>query len=290
MYVGRFAPSPSGPLHIGSLVAALASYLDARAARGKWLVRIEDLDTPRVAAHADQLILSQLAALGMHWDEPPWYQSQRSAAYQAAFDQLSAQARIYPCGCSRREIADAVISEHGRLPDGERPYRGTCRTGLPKGKAAKSWRFVVKNDTTSFIDRWCGLQHQCVATQVGDFILRRSDGIWAYQLAVVVDDAAQGITHIVRGQDLLSSTARQHQLAHALGLIPPSVMHVPLVFDERGLKLSKQNGAQALQTAQPLQTLKQAWAYLQLGELQASDLEGFWSGATERWAQRYSLG
>ena len=290
MYVGRFAPSPSGPLHIGSLVAALASYLDARAAHGKWLVRIEDLDTPRVAADADRLILSQLAALGMHWDEPPWYQSHRTAAYQAAFDRLSAQALIYPCGCSRREIADTVMSEHGRLPDGERPYPGTCRAGLPKGKVAKSWRFVVNTETTSFIDRWCGPQHQCVATQVGDFVLRRSDGIWAYQLAVVVDDAAQGITHIVRGQDLLSSTARQHQLAQALGLEPPSVMHVPLVFDERGLKLSKQNGAQALQTSQPLQTLMHAWDYLQLGELQAHDLEGFWSGATRRWAQRYSLG
>jgi glutamyl-Q tRNA(Asp) synthetase len=287
VYVGRFAPSPSGPLHTGSLVVAIASYVDARAAAGQWLVRMEDLDAPRVVPGADQVILSQLKALGMQWDAPPWYQSERTDAYQAAFDRLLALGRIYPCACTRREIADSVVALHGTLPHGERPYPGTCRTGLAATKVAKSWRFRVTDQAITFNDRWCGPQSQNVAHQVGDFVLRRADGIWAYQLAVVVDDTAQGVTDIVRGQDLLSSTARQHQLANALGLRPASVMHVPLVFDERGLKLSKQNGAPPINTADPLQTLSSAWRYLGLGEITAHDLEHFWSCAITRWAQRY---
>lgn len=287
MYVGRFAPSPSGPLHAGSLVVALASYLDAKATHGQWLVRIEDIDTPRTVAGADQIILQQLTALGMAWDGDIWYQSQRLDAYEAAFAKLQAKALVYPCACTRREIADSVIALHGKLPDGERPYPGTCRHGIKPGRSAKSWRFQVPSGTVSFTDRWCGTQSQDVEHQVGDFVIRRADGIWAYQLAVVIDDAEQGVTDIVRGQDLLSSTARQHLLAKALDISPPSVMHIPLVVDDRGLKLSKQNGAPAINSSEPLKTLLSAWKHLELGELAVNTVEAFWQEAIVRWAGRF---
>lgn len=287
MYVGRFAPSPSGPLHAGSLVVALASYLDAKAARGQWLVRIEDIDTPRTVPGADQIILQQLAAFGMVWDGDIWYQSQRLAAYAVAFAKLQTKSLVYPCACTRREIADSVLAMHGQFPDGERPYPGTCRQGIKSGRSPKSWRFLVPHGTISFTDRWCGPQSQDVEHQVGDFVIRRADGIWAYQLAVVVDDADQGVTDIVRGQDLLPSTARQHLLAQTLDVASPSVMHIPLVMDERGLKLSKQNGAPPINTSEPLKTLLSAWEHLELGELTATTLEAFWQQATARWAERF---
>lgn len=287
MYVGRFAPSPSGPLHAGSLVVALASYLDAKAARGKWLVRIEDIDTPRSVPGADRLILQQLTALGMLWDGEVWHQSRRIEAYEAAFQKLQAKAAVYPCGCTRREIADSVLALRGEFPDGERPYPGTCRQGTKAGRNTQSWRFRVPAGITRFTDRWCGPQLQDVERQVGDFIIRRADGIWAYQLAVVVDDADQHITDIVRGQDLLSSTARQQLLAQALDIVSPSVMHIPLVVDDRGLKLSKQNGAQAIDTAHPLKTLLSAWQHLGLGELAVRTLDEFWQEATVHWAKRF---
>ena len=277
-------------MHQGSLAVALASYLDARAAGGQWLVRIEDIDTPRTVALADRVILKQLSDLGMHWDAEPWYQSKRIPAYEAAFNQLSALGRIYPCACTRREIADSVLAAHGQFPDGERPYPGTCRQGITSGRSPKSWRFLTTSAPITFDDRWCGLQTQQVSEQVGDFVVRRADGIWAYQLAVVVDDAAQNVSDIVRGQDLLSSTARQHQLAAALGVAVPSVMHVPLVVDERGLKLSKQNGAPAIDTSHPLDTLTSAWLHLGLGEVLATDLPSFWSNATTAWARRFYPG
>jgi glutamyl-Q tRNA(Asp) synthetase len=269
-------------------VVALASYLDARAAHGRWLVRIEDLDTPRTVAGADRVILKQLNDLGMHWDEQPWYQSARISAYEASFKRLQDMGLIYPCACTRREIADSVLAAHGELTDGQRPYPGTCQQGIKPGRTAKSWRFRTNDTPITFNDRWCGSQTQNVQEQVGDFVVWRSDGIWAYQLAVVVDDAAQNITDIVRGQDLLSSTARQQQLALALGLDLPSVMHVPLVVDERGLKLSKQNGAKAVDTSRPLAALMSAWQHLGLGRAVATDLETFWSWATASWAQRYA--
>lgn len=284
MYVGRFAPSPSGPLHLGSLVVALASYLDARVAAGQWLVRIEDLDTPRCVPGADQIILRQLTDLGMRWDGDIWYQSDRKAAYQTAFETLTAQGLVYPCGCTRREIADAVLAAHGALPAGERPYPGTCRSGLPQGRLAKAWRFWVEPGVVSFHDRWCGEKSQCVDQEVGDFVVLRADGIWAYQLAVVVDDAAQGVTDVVRGQDLLTSTARQQLLAQALGVSVARVMHLPLVTDENGLKLSKQNGAPSIDTDNPLITLLSAWQYFGLGPLAASSLDQFWTQATASWA------
>lgn len=290
MYVGRFAPSPSGPLHAGSLVVALASYLDAKAAQGKWLVRIEDIDTPRNVVGADRQILKQLTDLGMTWDGDIWYQSKRLHAYENAFAKLDSVGFIYPCACTRREIADSVLARHGQFPDGERPYPGTCRTGIQAGRTPKSWRFKVAPGTFAFTDRWCGLQSQDVERQVGDFVIRRADGLWAYQLAVVVDDADQNVTDVVRGQDLLSSTARQQMLAKALNLKPPAVMHIPLVVDECGLKLSKQNGAPMINTSEPLKTLLSAWKHLALGELVAQTPEQFWCEATVRWAGRFHPG
>ena len=290
MYVGRFAPSPSGPLHLGSAVAALASYLDAKAAGGRWLLRIEDIDTPRVVPDADRIILDQLQALGMRWDGHVMYQSTRSSAYQQAFDRLLREGRLYPCGCTRKEIADSVLNRRGNFPAGERPYAGTCRTGLAPGKPAKAWRIKVEPGTVWFEDRWCGPQQQNVAQQIGDFIVRRADGLWAYQLAVVIDDAEQGITDIVRGQDLLSSTGRQRWLSNALGYPSPRVMHVPLITDAQGLKLSKQNGAAALDLSEPLLTLQAAWQALGFERLQASTCETFLRLATEHWASRWQQG
>ena len=286
-YVGRFAPSPSGPLHEGSLVAAMASYLDARAHQGIWLVRIEDLDTPRMVPGASQTILQQLAELGMHWDEEPWYQSERLDAYQAAFDKLRQQGLVYPCGCTRKEIADSVLRMQGYFPDGERPYPGTCRHGLPPGRQPMSWRLKVEPGEETFVDRLLGPQHQNVAQAVGDFVLRRADGIWAYQLAVVVDDAAQGITDVVRGADLLGSTARQHRLAGLLGYRVPSVLHVPLVLGEDGQKLSKQNGAPSLDLSAPMDLLQRAWRRLGFAVFEADRMDLFWSRATQIWGQAH---
>ena len=251
-YRGRFAPSPTGPLHAGSLVAALASWLDARAHGGQWLVRIEDVDLPRCVPGTDHLILQQLAACGLIPDEPPVWQSQRTALYHQALDQLIQQGLAYPCACSRKDIEQALQALGLHKPrHGELIYPGTCRNGL-QGKAARAWRFAVSpNSHTAWIDRRLGPQAQDVASEVGDFVLKRADGLCAYQLAVVVDDAAQGITHIVRGEDLTDNTARQLQLQSALGYPTPRYLHTPLVRAADGQKLSKQNGAKALDTATP---------------------------------------
>lgn len=274
-------------MHAGSVVVALASFLDARAADGLWRVRMEDLDTERMVQGTDRVILQQLQALGMQWDGEVLYQSARLPHYQAAFDGLQTQNRLYPCGCSRREIADSVLNRHGVFPEGERPYPGTCREGLPTGRAAKSWRVRVDDGDTPFVDRWCGPQSQNVHQQIGDFVLRRADGHWAYQLAVVVDDAAQNITHIVRGQDLLSSTARQQWLAQVLGLDTPRVMHVPLVIDDNGVKLSKQNGALAINTDDPMPVLEAAWRHLGFYDVKASTPARFYEQAIKQWAGRF---
>ena len=258
-YRGRFAPSPTGPLHAGSLVAALASWLDARAHSGRWLVRIEDVDTPRCVPGADQRILQQLAACGLVSDEPVVWQSKRGARYQAALDRLIEQDAAYPCACSRKDIA-AALSAHG--PARERHhvavYPGTCRPerGGLRGQAARAWRFrLPDNATLCWNDTRLGAQQQNVATEVGDFGLLRADGLWAYQLAVVVDDAAQGITHVVRGQDLADNTPRQRLLQRALAAPAPIHHHTPLVLGANGEKLSKQNGAPALDVSQPLRAL-----------------------------------
>jgi len=275
-YRGRFAPSPSGPLHDGSLVAAMASYLDARAHGGQWLLRIEDIDTPRVAAGADTVIMRQLQALGMHWDEPPVWQSRRLPLYQAAFERLRAREQVYGCACSRAMLSGG-------------PYPGTCRGGLTPGRTARAWRLRVPTGTEYFTDRWQGAQSQDIAREVGDFILRRADGLWAYQFVVVVDDGLQGITDIVRGTDLLDSTARQRVLARCLGYAPPRVLHVPLIRDAQGRKLSKQNHAPALDLARPVQTLQRAWRCLGFDTLTADGTNAFWERAVPTWAARHGL-
>lgn len=257
-YVGRFAPSPTGVLHAGSLVAALASWLDARSHHGRWLVRIEDVDTPRCLPGMGITILSQLAALGLMPDDPPLRQSERGHLYQEALDTLVREGRAYPCACSRKDIEEAQVAmgrTHERHAD--LVYPGTCRDGL-RGRSARAWRLRTTQQPVHWHDRRLGAQQQDVEREVGDFILKRADGVWAYQLAVVVDDALQGVTHVVRGQDLADNTARQILLQRALGLPTPHYLHAPLVLGANGEKLSKQNGAQALDTRRPLQVLNSA--------------------------------
>jgi glutamyl-Q tRNA(Asp) synthetase len=285
-YTGRFAPSPTGQLHAGSLVAALASWLDARAHGGRWLVRIEDVDAPRCVPGADQTILTQLAACGLQADEAPLYQSARSALYEAALQQLITQGRAYPCGCSRQDIAQALAGAgHPRERHGELIYPGTCRHGL-QGKPARAWRFLTQASALVWQDRQLGPQSQDVSTQVGDFTLHRADGLWAYQLAVVVDDAAQGVSHVVRGQDLADNTARQIQLQRALGLPTPQYLHTPLVLGANGEKLSKQNGAQALRLSEPLAALNTAAGVLGLTG-QAGPVADALTHWTQAWAERH---
>lgn len=261
-YKGRFAPSPTGLLHAGSLVAALASRLDARANGGIWLVRMEDVDTPRCQPGADQLILQQLASCGLESEEPVLWQSTHGPLYQAALDQLIEQGSAYPCGCSRKDIEAAL---HAQGVSRERHhiavYPGTCRPerGGLQGKPARAWRLQIPDTgEVAWTDRRLGPQTQNLATEVGDFVLKRADGLWAYQLAVVVDDAAQGITHVVRGEDLADNTARQMALQRALGFATPVYLHTPLVRGANGEKLSKQNGAQPLDLTDPLQALNSA--------------------------------
>ena len=263
-YRGRFAPSPTGPLHAGSLVAALASWLDARAHGGDWLVRIEDVDVPRCVEGADRLILQQLADCGLHPDEDPLYQSERSGLYQRALEALMERQQVYPCACSRKDI-EAEWQRLGRDKPrhGELVYPGTCRDGL-HGKEARSWRQRVPAGSLLWNDRRLGPQAQDVEHEVGDFVLQRADGYHAYQLAVVVDDGVQGITDVVRGEDLADNSARQILLQTALGLRRPRYLHTPLVLGPKGEKLSKQNGAQPLDTSDPLAALNAAAAVLSL--------------------------
>ncbi|NCT82386.1 MAG: tRNA glutamyl-Q(34) synthetase GluQRS [Comamonadaceae bacterium] len=263
-YRGRFAPSPTGPLHAGSLVAALASWLDARAHRGQWLVRIEDVDGPRCPPGMDEFILGQLAALGLLPDEPPVWQSRRGALYQAALERLVAAGQAYGCACTRAEIAAAAGP---RPKHGELVYPGTCRQGT-HGRPARAWRLRVQG-RVDWRDRRLGPQSQELQAEVGDFVLKRADGLWAYQLAVVVDDAEQGITDVVRGADLADNTPRQIALQRALGLPTPRYLHTPLVLAADGHKLSKQNGAAALDLGDPAARLREAATRLGLAPLPA---------------------
>lgn len=242
-YIGRFAPSPTGPLHAGSLVAALASYLDARAHRGQWLIRIEDIDEARTVPGAAEDIIATLRDFGMQSDGDILWQSTRKSRYEQAFERL--QTLVYPCGCSRKEIADSRTS---LAPDGAAIYPGTCRHGLAPGRTPRAWRLRVPEpgsaeDLIEIDDRWQGMLYESLSTTVGDVVLRRADGFWAYQLAVVVDDAEQGVTDVVRGADLLESTARQIWLQRLLGVPTPRYLHVPVVIDAHGEKLSKQTHA-----------------------------------------------
>ena len=421
-YVGRFAPSPSGPLHAGSVVAALASYLDARAHGGLWLLRIEDIDPPRVEPGSDITIRQQLRFLGLHWDAPPLYQSARVDRYQAVFDWLLAQGHIYGCGCTRREIIQAAhmlqtaqtqqtlqtthalqttgarqadptcqtepahpASQHPsqglNTPADETPYPGTCRHGLPAGRQARAWRFRIDTTGTpppetlpeatnplasvdfvqptdgnfpaaqerisnvgkaadlsnsglpdasslnrsssdsvsansglsdtalsnirmgyscgndfsrtgviTFHDRWLGPQRQNPSLQCGDFILKRADGVWAYQLGVVVDDAESGVTDVVRGADLLSSTGRQILLLQALGAPVPRYLHLPLVMGGNGQKLSKQNGAPGVDTSgrmDAVDILNEAARALGLRQPGTRDVQRWLHEATAQWRARF---
>lgn len=283
-YRGRFAPSPTGPLHAGSLVAALASWLDARAHGGRWLVRIEDVDTPRCVPGADIAILAQLAACGLVPDEEPQWQSRRAPLYQAALDRLVQGQLAYPCGCSRKDIEEALRARgHERPRHGELVYPGTCGAGL-HGKSARAWRFRVPAGAVRWTDRRLGPQSQDVAAEVGDFVLKRADGLFAYQLAVVVDDADQGITHVVRGEDLADNTPRQVLLQRALALPQPAYLHTPLVLGANGEKLSKQNGAAPLELRDPVAALARAAAVLGLPDLRQRSLPDWLAQATKAWA------
>ncbi len=288
--VGRFAPSPTGPLHAGSLVAALASWLDVRAlggAGGRWLLRIEDVDRPRCPPGMDRVILGQLAACGLSPDAPPWWQSARDAAYAQALQRLADAGAAYPCACTRADIERAFAARgevHARF--GERVYPGTCRPehGGLRGRPARAWRLRVPPGLVHWHDRRLGPQVQDVAAEVGDFVLRRADGLWAYQLAVVVDDAAQGVTHVVRGEDLADNTARQIVLQRALGLPTPTYLHTPLVLAADGHKLSKQNGATPLDLADPVRALQAAGQVLGLPPLAAATPAAWLAQAVPAWA------
>jgi glutamyl-Q tRNA(Asp) synthetase len=268
VYRGRFAPSPTGPLHAGSLAAALASWLDARAHQGQWLIRMEDVDEPRCIPGADTLILKQLSDCGLHSDLPVVWQSRRAAHYAHALSQLLAQSWVYGCQCSRKDIENQWLA-HGVRRERHQAwiYPGTCRAlnlTPDSAHAELDWRFKVAPGMLSWHDRWLGSQKQDVAAEVGDFVLKRADGLWAYQLAVVVDDGLQGITDVVRGQDLADNTPRQILLQRALGLPLPRYAHLPLVRDAQGEKLSKQQGAQPLDTQDPLKCLNAAAIHLGL--------------------------
>lgn len=280
--VGRFAPSPSGPLHFGSMVAALGSCLSARAAGGRWLLRIEDVDTPRTVPGAADGILRTLEHFGFEWDGPVVWQSRRTDAYRAAFEQLRAAGQVFACACTRKEIADSALAR-----DGTRRYPGTCRNGLPPGREARAWRLRVEPGVVSFDDAVQGLICEDVAADVGDFVLLRADGLFAYQLAVVVDDAAAGVTEVVRGADLLDSTARQILLQRLLGHPSPAYAHLPVASNSAGEKLSKQTLARAVDGGDPAPVLVDALDFL--GQqppvgLADAGLAAVWAWARQRWS------
>lgn len=282
-YRGRFAPSPTGPLHFGSLVAALGSCLDARAHGGEWLVRMEDVDAPRNVPGAADGILATLEAYGFEWDGEVLWQSRRLEAYAAALEGLKVAGLAYGCACSRKEIADAAT--HAAI-DGGLAYPGTCRAGLPSGRSARAWRLRTGAAETAFDDRLQGRIAQRLERDVGDFVLLRADGQFAYQLAVVVDDAFQGITDVVRGADLIDSTPRQIWLQHCLGLPSMRYAHLPVATNAAGEKLSKQTLAPALDTARAGAELVRALAFLgqePLAELAAAGCAEVWQWAREHW-------
>lgn len=258
MYVGRFAPSPTGPLHFGSLIAAVASYCDAKKNQGQWLVRMEDLDQTRTVNGAADTILHQLQRFGFEWDGSILYQSQRTAAYEAALKGLSAKSLIYACTCTRKEIADSSLTRgiEGAI------YPGNCLRQPIKPYAPTAWRIKTGGVLISFQDAIQGYISQNISSDIGDFILKRADGLFAYQLAVVVDDAAQGITHVVRGADLLDSTPRQIYLQKQLGLAQPCYAHIPVVCNAAGEKLSKQTLAAPLDASKISLQLVQAMDFL----------------------------
>jgi glutamyl-Q tRNA(Asp) synthetase len=287
---GRFAPSPTGPLHFGSLIAALASACDARHRGGEWLLRVEDVDLPRTRPGAESAILHALERYGFAWDGPVLRQSARSEAYRAAVDALRHGGEVFACACSRRELETAPLG-----PGGERVYPGTCRHGIPAAlteRGQRALRLALRRDGSArieFRDRLQGAQRQDLAAEVGDFVLQRADGLYAYQLAVVVDDAEQGITDVVRGADLIASTPRQIYLQQRLGLAKPAYLHVPIAVNAAGEKLSKQTQAAPL-PADPLPALLAAWRFLDQplpeGSEQPASVAEFWRHAVAAWSPR----
>ncbi|MEI7842737.1 MAG: tRNA glutamyl-Q(34) synthetase GluQRS [Gallionellaceae bacterium] len=281
VYRGRFAPSPTGPLHFGSLVAAVGGYLDAKHHNGTWLLRMEDLDTPRCVPDAAEDILRTLDTFCLHSDEEIIYQSQRTVAYEEALSSLQASGAVYPCCCTRKEIADSVL--HGI----EGPaYPGACRRGMPVAREGRAWRVRTDNEAIEFEDALQNTVSQHLESQIGDFVVKRADGLFAYQLAVVVDDAYQGITHVVRGADLLASTPRQIYLQRLLGVVTPHYKHLPIVVNAAGEKLSKQTLAAPVDVSQPAATLWHVLEFLQLKpptNLAKSNAKTILEWAIEHW-------
>jgi len=280
---GRFAPSPTGPLHFGSLIAAVGSYLSAKSQKGEWLVRMEDLDPPREVKGAADGILRTLETYGFEWDGEMIYQSRRREAYETALAALKHQGALYACGCTRREIADSSI----RGIEGP-VYPGTCRAGLPADRAPRALRVRTDDVAIEFKDRVQGMQRMRLESDIGDFVVKRADGLYAYQVAVVVDDAEQGVTEVVRGADLLSSTARQIHLQRLLGVPTPDYLHLPAALNARGEKLSKQTLAAPLPRTQPTPVLWRVLDFLgqrPLPEWREASLAEFWAAATARWSE-----
>jgi glutamyl-Q tRNA(Asp) synthetase len=282
---GRFAPSPTGPLHFGSLVAAVGSYLSARSQSGEWLVRMEDLDPPREVKGAADDILRTLEAYGFEWHGEVMYQSRRRDAYEEALETLRRRGALYPCGCTRKDIADSSIAGiQGPV------YPGTCRGGLASGRVARALRVRTDSAVIDFEDRAQGRRHSQLEREIGDFVARRADGFYAYQLAVVVDDAAQGITEVVRGADLLTSTACQIHLQRLLGLATPGYLHLPVAVNDQGEKLSKQTFAKPSPRAKPVVTLLRVLEFLGQGPLTDAyyemSLSDFWAVATAIWDEK----
>jgi glutamyl-Q tRNA(Asp) synthetase len=280
-YRGRFAPSPSGPLHFGSLLTAVGSYLEARVHGGEWLVRIEDIDTPRTVPGAADEILRALEAAGMHWDGSVIYQSTRRDAYDAALHEIRRRGHLYGCICSRREIADSAIAGI----DGY-VYSGTCRSGIPESSAVRAWRVKTQSTRMAFDDAIQGHIEQDLQRDIGDFVLLRADGLYAYQLAVVVDDAEQGITHVVRGADLLDSTPRQIHLQKLLGLRTPQYAHLAVAVNAQGQKLSKQTRARAVDISNIAPSLLDALRVLGQtppSALRTASVNNIWTWALKHW-------
>lgn len=269
--IGRFAPSPTGDLHFGSLVSAVGSYLEARSAGGKWLLRIEDIDPPREVDGSAQRIIDDLARLGLQPDGAVLYQSSRLTVYRETIESLLQKGLAYPCGCSRKDLPDSGI------------YPGTCRNGIPAGRRPRSIRLRVDTENCVFDDRLQGKVSGSIANPGGDFVIRRADGFYAYQLAVVVDDHYQGVTQVVRGADLLDSTGRQIVLQRALGLPTPDYMHLPVAVSADGKKLSKRSRTDPVKNQEPAQAVSQALRFLGQQPPQHMSLTGLWEWAIEHW-------
>ena len=281
-YRGRFAPTPSGPLHFGSMVAAAGSYLDAKSGGGRWLLRIDDLDPPRVLPGAADAILRCLENFGMHWDEEVVYQSTRGEAYRDTLEHLRGRKLVYPCGCSRKGVEEAAMAVGIDGP----VYPGTCRNGMPAGHTMRSLRVRTDDIAVEFEDQLQGRVRQQLAAEIGDFVLRRADGAFSYHLACAVDDADAGITHVVRGADLIASTPRQIYLQRLLGLPTPEYLHLPVAVNANREKLSKQTLAQAVDSGRPAATLGRILQFLghaPPSELAGEDVEALWSWGIENW-------